>query len=124
MSESEKKKKITIELDQLTIWKFGTFLFGVLFIISWATGGFGTGDDSRGLTADTGGRLVGSGIPAGGAPPPQATSNIPIELPISATSLNLEGKEDRISLKPLLYLTTHSKLLSLILKPPKPKNIF
>ena len=45
---SDDKKKLTIEVDQLTIWRFGTVLFLVLFVISLATGGFGTGSGSSG----------------------------------------------------------------------------
>nr|MBI4157130.1 DsbA family protein [Candidatus Woesearchaeota archaeon] len=45
--ESE-KKKLTIEVDQLTIWRFGTVLFLVLFVISLATGGFGIGSGNSG----------------------------------------------------------------------------
>ena len=63
------RKKLTIEVDQLTIWRFGTFLFAVLFIISLFTGGFGIGSDS------------GSGYAApspstGAASPPTRTANV------------------------------------------------
>ena len=67
---SDGKKKISIELDQLTLWKFGTFLFGVLFIISWATGGFGSGSDSG-----TGGGTIPT-APSGGSAP---TSNANVD---------------------------------------------
>jgi protein-disulfide isomerase len=39
-------KEETITLNKSTIWKITTFVFAILFVISWATGGFGTGNDS------------------------------------------------------------------------------
>ena len=62
---SDDKKKLTIEVDQLTIWRFGTVLFLVLFVISLATGGFGTGSGSSG-----------NGNPN---PPPNPTPQAPSE---------------------------------------------
>lgn len=41
-----KGKKITFELHELTLWKAGTILFAVLFLISILTGGFSGGGSS------------------------------------------------------------------------------
>ena len=43
---SKESKKITIELSQLTVWRTGTVVFAVLFIIAVMTGGFGGNADS------------------------------------------------------------------------------
>src|SRR3989344_3996144 len=39
--ESQKGKTVKLEFKELTIWKTGTIVFAVLFIISLFTGGFG-----------------------------------------------------------------------------------
>ncbi|MDP4012307.1 MAG: thioredoxin domain-containing protein [Candidatus Nanoarchaeia archaeon] len=39
------KREETITINKSTVWKFATFLFAVLFVISLFTGGFGIGDD-------------------------------------------------------------------------------
>ena len=36
-------KKETITVNKLTVWKTLTFVFALLFVVSWATGGFGSG---------------------------------------------------------------------------------
>ncbi|MEK6862000.1 MAG: DsbA family protein [Nanoarchaeota archaeon] len=38
-----KGKKVTLELHELTLWRAGTIVFAVLFLISILTGGFGGG---------------------------------------------------------------------------------
>jgi len=45
MEIKKSKKEDTITITRTTFWKFGTFLFAVLFVISLMTGGFGTGDE-------------------------------------------------------------------------------
>lgn len=44
----EEKKKIRIEFDEVSLWKFATVILGVLFIISILTGGFGSGKGNAG----------------------------------------------------------------------------
>jgi len=64
MAES---KKIKIEFDQLTVWKAGTIIFAVLFIISIFTGGF-SGSDTGSQAAQI--------IPSQQAPPGAAPQDI------------------------------------------------
>lgn len=47
--EEKSKGEITLKKDAL--WKAGTFVFAVLFVISLMTGGFGTGDSATGNAA-------------------------------------------------------------------------
>jgi len=44
----QKGKKITFELHELTLWRAGTIVFAVLFIISIITSGFGGGTSGSG----------------------------------------------------------------------------
>lgn len=43
----KEKREETITINKSTVWKFATFLFAVLFVISLFTGGFGIGDDDN-----------------------------------------------------------------------------
>ncbi len=53
MKEHHKEaKKITIEVNQSTLWKIGTLVFAVLFVVSIFTGGFRDTDDSSNDDAD------------------------------------------------------------------------
>jgi protein-disulfide isomerase len=50
MAES---KKVKIEFDQVTAWKIATIILGILFIVSIATGGFGSKSGSGTIQAPT-----------------------------------------------------------------------
>lgn len=41
--ENKKGKTVKLEFSELTLWKLGTIAFGILFIVSLVTGGFGSG---------------------------------------------------------------------------------
>ena len=86
--ESE-KKKVTIEVDQLTIWRFGTILFLVLFVISLATGGFGTGSGSSGSSGSSE-----NGNPTPTQPTPQAPSEQGNVKNLDLSNNYFKGSED------------------------------
>ncbi|MAG52526.1 MAG: disulfide bond formation protein DsbA [Nanoarchaeota archaeon] len=60
----EESNEGNITLKKSSLWKAGTFVFGLLFVISLFTGGFGTGD---------GGGVTGNGV----AQPSPSVPNIP-----------------------------------------------
>lgn len=64
-----KEKKVTIEVDQLTIWRFATAVFAILFIVSWITGGFGS-DGTAGSGTGTAPRPAAAPSPTPTAPAP------------------------------------------------------
>ncbi len=51
--ETKEQKKIAIEINPTTLWKAGTFVFGLLFIISLVTGGF-SGSGTAGIAVPSG----------------------------------------------------------------------
>jgi protein-disulfide isomerase len=51
---AEHREKGTITMKKDTLWKMGTGLFALLFVISLFTGGFGIGGDSTGAVVDSG----------------------------------------------------------------------
>ncbi len=50
-TEMKKDSTITLEFNQLTLWKFATVILGILFIVSLVTGGF-RGSSGNGNTGD------------------------------------------------------------------------
>jgi len=40
------KEKESYTIQKHTLWKITTFVFAILFVVSWATGGFGTGQET------------------------------------------------------------------------------
>jgi len=50
-SHPARKRKVKIKIDK---WKIATFVFAILFLVSWFTGGFSSGNDDNGTDADTG----------------------------------------------------------------------
>lgn len=79
---SKKGKTIQLEFSELTLWRLGTLVFGVLFIIAWATGGFGTGSASGGGTIPP---------PQSQVPPPQQP---PAKVDVSADDDPFQGDKD------------------------------
>ncbi len=51
--EQKEKRKIKLEFDELSLWRIGTILFAVLFIISIVTGGFRGGSQEDALPSPT-----------------------------------------------------------------------
>ena len=67
-------KSIKIEFNENTLWKSGTFIFGILFVISLITGGFGSGSENTVQAAPN----VPSPTPTQQAPIPDAPVNIQV----------------------------------------------
>ena len=66
-------KKVKIEFDQLTLWKAGTVIFAVLFVVSLFTGGFSGEDEAAPVRQPT------QQQPTGNAPEQVAYADVDIK---------------------------------------------
>jgi protein-disulfide isomerase len=73
----------SITLKKSTLWKAGTFVFGVLFVISLFTGGFGIGSDGDSVTGNAARQPTTP--PSGGANP---------TIPTGVGTVNAKSLED------------------------------
>jgi len=71
--QSRRGKKISIEFNETTLWKTGTIVFGVLFVIAILTGGFGKGGGGVGAVPS-----IPSQVPTQAAPQPSAPVDVGI----------------------------------------------
>jgi len=62
MEDKHKKEDSVIKIKKDTIWKIGTFVFAILFVISLLTGGFGIGTNSQPLPAANNNPTTGNAI--------------------------------------------------------------